>query len=117
VQDELFHIELPTRPEAAGPARKKWGGRASINARKICRAMLPAGCWRCGRMITPDMPDSAWHAGHLEDRGQGGSDSSSNYAPECSGCNTSAGGKLGAAITNGTKVSVAYTKEVLKKWW
>jgi len=63
------------------------------------------------------MPDSAWHAGHLEDRGQGGSDSSSNYAPECSGCNTSAGGKLGAAITNGTKVSVAYTKEVLKKWW
>lgn len=117
MQDELFHLDVPQRPDDGGGARKKWGGRASINARKICRAMLPTGCWRCGRLITAETPEDQWHAGHLEDRGQGGQDSAANYAPECSGCNTSAGGKLGAAITNGAKVTVTYTKETLKKWW
>jgi hypothetical protein len=117
-QDELFHMTPLERPQTARPGgKKKWGGRASTNARKIVRAMLPAACWRCGGMITLEDPESSWHAGHIEDRGQGGQDSASNYAPEHSRCNTSAGGKLGAAITNGTKVAVDWTRERTLKWW
>jgi hypothetical protein len=119
VQDELFYMEPLERPgrEPGASGKKAWGGRASTNARKIVRAMLPAGCWRCGKELTPDMPETAWHAGHVQDRGQGGADSASNYAPECASCNLSAGGKLGAAITNGAKVAVDWTKERTLKWW
>lgn len=112
---DMEPLERPGKPQRQGKA--KWGGRASHNARKICRAMLPTGCWRCGKPITLEDPESSWHAGHIEDRGQGGQDSAGNYAPECTSCNLSAGGKLGAAITNGAKVAVDWTRERTLKWW
>lgn len=119
MQDELFHMDPVERPgePGRGSGRKAWGGRASVNARRQCRAMLPHPCKTCGGMITSETPEEQWHAGHLEDRGQGGADSGSNYAPEHAWCNTSQGGKLGAAITNGAKVTVDYTRERTKKWW
>jgi hypothetical protein len=112
---DMEPLERPAKPERTG--KHKWGGRASHNARKIVRAMLPAGCYRCGGIITLEDPESSWHAGHIEDRGQGGEDKASNYAPEHAHCNTSAGGKLGAAITNGAKVAVDWTRERTLKWW
>ena len=68
-------------------------------------------------MITADQPESTWHAGHIQDRAQGGSDSRNNYAPEHATCNMSNGGKLGAAITNMATVAVDWTRERTLKWW
>jgi hypothetical protein len=117
MQDGLFHMEPLERPGAGGTGKGKWGGSRSRKARALCRAMLPAACWRCGRTITAETPESEWHAGHLEDRAQGGADLGSNYAPECTGCNLREGGKLGAAITNGKRVSVDWTRERTIKWY
>lgn len=117
-QDSLFYMAPLERPDAAEPgARKKWGGGASRKARAVCRAMLPWACKGCGGMITAETPESEWHAGHREDRGQGGADQINNYEPEHARCNTSAGGKLGAAITNGRKVSVDWARERVIKWY
>jgi len=108
---DMAPVQLPDHQPG-----KRWGGRRSTNARAKCRAMLPTGCWRCGRLLTPDMPESAWHAGHLTDRAMGGSDQ--DVAPECAQCNTSAGGKLGASITNGQKVQTSdMVRERTLKWW
>ncbi len=47
-----------------------------------------------------------WTVGHLQDRALGGSETDpSNQHPECGRCNTSAGGKLGASITNSKRQS------------
>jgi hypothetical protein len=117
-QGGLFDMEPLERPgKPARQGRAKWGGRASANARAWCRAMLPAACPGCGGIITAEDPESSWHAGHIEDRAQGGQDSPGNYRPEHARCNTSAGGKLGAAITNGAKVAVDWTRERTLKWW
>ena len=118
-QDGLFDMAPLERPDtrAARPGKKAWGGRASTNARAQVRAMLPAPCQACGGLITPDQPESTWHAGHIQDRAQGGADSGSNYAPEHAKCNLSKGGQLGAAITNGAKVAVDWTRERTLKWW
>ena len=94
---------------------KKWGGRRSTNARAIVTRMLPGPCTRCGGLVTPEMD---WHADHLQERGLGGADVASNYGPAHAKCNTSAGGKIGAAITNGSRVSVAdHVREKTLKWW
>lgn len=116
-QGQLFEMEPLPRP-GGGPGKPKWGGRKVAQARAHCRAMLPAACWRgCGRVITLDTPDKDWHAGHVNGRGEGGEDQLSNYLPECRWCNTSEGGKLGAAITNGRKVTVDTYRERTLKWW
>ena len=118
-QGELFHMDPVQLPQAPGRSRK-WGGRDSERARAHCRALLPAACWRgCGRVITPDWPDKDWHAGHLEDRAQGGARDPLGTLPECRWCNTSAGGKLGAAITNGTRAAVVpdLVRERTIKWY
>lgn len=118
-QAELFHMEPVQLPEGPGGPRKKWGGRQVAKARNICRAMLPAACWRgCGRVITPDWPERDWHAGHINGRAEGGEDTAANYLPECRWCNTSEGGKLGAAITNGRKTSIPdVIRERTIKWY
>jgi len=117
--DALFDMEPLERPGRgqAAAGKKKWGGRDSTKARAHCRTLLPAACPSCGGMITAEDPEDTWHAGHLEDRGQGGSDSLGNIVPEHARCNTSAGGKLGAAITNGNKVAVDWVRERTLKWW
>lgn len=54
-------------------------------------------CGRCGRLI---FPDSAWDVGHILPHADGGRATLQNTAPEHRRCNTRAGGKRGAAITN-----------------
>lgn len=64
-------------------------------------------CWRCTRVLEPGTP---FDVGHLHPDGGPGLD---NLAPEhrhrVSGCrgNRSAGGQLGAAITNGRRARAA----------
>ncbi len=75
-----------------------WSGRTVTRARAYWRKRLPLPCWRCGRPVTDDQ---AWHVGHLTDRALGGHTTDrSNQWPEHARCNTSAGGKLGAAIAH-----------------
>lgn len=95
----------------------KWGGRRSTNARAKCRAMLPHPCRRCGGLITPDDPESSWHAGHREDRAAGGTED--GIEPEHAKCNTSAGGKVGAAITNARRhgQQADIPRERVAQWW
>lgn len=112
-QAALFHVDVPPEPER--PARKRWGGRDSEKARAIVRRMLPGACWRCGRPLDVD---DKWHAGHVQDRMDGGQDSPDNLAPECEPCNLSAGGKRGAAITNGPATERrVQLQERTVKWW
>lgn len=62
-------------------------------------------CWRCGRVLEPGMP---FDVGHIHPDGGAGLD---NLAPEhrhrVGGCrgNRSAGGQVGAAITNARRSS------------
>lgn len=77
-----------------------WAGRKVQRARAYWQARLPVPCRRCRR---PVMPDQKWHVGHVIDRWAGGPDDISNTWPEHAGCNLSAGGKVGAAITNTRK--------------
>ena len=78
---------------------KRWGGSASRGARAVCRPLVDAGapCLRCGKPILPGEP---WHADHIIDRALGGLDTPDNLWPSHERCNTSAGGKRGAQITN-----------------
>ena len=122
-QGQLFSMDpLPPPPGQGRGGKKKWGGRIVAKARDYCReTYLRAGptlCWRgCGRVITLDWPEKDWHAGHVDGRAEGGADEYKNFRPECRWCNTSAGGKLGAAITNGRKVTVDTYRERTLKWW
>lgn len=111
-QLELFHVEQPERPTRGGGRR--WGGSDSRKAREYVATLLPAPCYRCGKPVTADME---WHADHVQEAAYGGADSNENYAPAHARCNTSAGGKLGAAITNGYRNENATTREVTVKWW
>jgi hypothetical protein len=111
--DTLFDME-PVHRSPAAP-KKRWGGHASTKARAHVRRMLPAPCNRCGNIVTDEMD---WHADHVQERGAGGADTPDNYLPAHAHCNTSAGGKIGAAITNGTKVAPAtITRERRPRWW
>ncbi len=80
----------------------EWSGRRVTSARAYWRPRLPLPCRRCGRPVRHDTTKryGGWHVGHIVDRAMGGSDSTTNQWPEHDGCNMSAGGKIGAAITN-----------------
>ena len=80
---------------------KKYQGKVAADLRAYWTRQIEAAgvwpCWRCGRWLTLDSP---WHVGHVVDRMDGGPDIPANTRPECAKCNTRAGGKRGAAITN-----------------
>ena len=114
-QESLFDI-APAEAREARIVQAKWGGRKSTNARKICRAMLPHACRRCGVEILPSDPETTWHAGHREDRAAGGTED--GIEPEHATCNTSAGGRLGASITNARHNKTADVERVrAPQWW
>lgn len=116
-QGELFAVPEAEAREAR-IVQAKWGGRRSTEARKRCRAMLPHPCRKCGGEILPTDPESSWHAGHRDDRAAGGTDD--GIEPEHARCNTSAGGKLGAAITNAQRATnrpTHITRERTPQWW
>lgn len=111
-QGELFHVAVPERPAKA--KGRRWGGNDSRQARAIVRPMLPAQCTRCPGIVTEDMD---WHADHIQEHALGGESNASNYGPAHAKCNTSAGGKLGARMTNGYKQENTSHRERTVKWW
>lgn len=75
-----------------------WSGRKVTTARALWLPRLPLPCRRCGRPVTADQ---RWTVGHVVDRALGGAETDpGNQWPEHARCNYSAGGKLGAAMTN-----------------
>jgi len=72
--------------------------------RKVIAPQLPLPCIDCGHAVTPDM---TWQVGHRHAASAGGRPTVENtgpshtYCPTCKRkCNQSAGGRLGAAVTN-----------------
>lgn len=72
----------------------KWGGSYTRKARARLEPLLPLPCAKCGLPVTADM---RWHAGHQQDRDQGGTNDPSNLWPEHGSCNEAAGGRLAQA--------------------
>jgi hypothetical protein len=112
MQGELFHVDTPERPD--GGKARRWGGNDSRKARAIVAMMLPAPCTRCGGTVTAEME---WHADHIQEAMHGGGSEAANLGPAHAKCNTSAGGKLGAKITNGYKQENQTHRERTVKWW
>ena len=73
-----------------------WHGTYVHKARAYLASTLPAVCWRCGQIITPDM---AWDVGHIVGRDIDPSltHDPDNWAPEHSYCSRSAGARYGNA--------------------
>jgi hypothetical protein len=61
-----------------------------------------------------DLDVDTWHAGHLVDRMDGGTDI--DVQAECAPCNLRAGGKRGAAIVNGRRTAIRRLDQRLGKW-
>lgn len=80
--------------------RKAWGGSDSRSARARWEPRLPLPCYRCKKPVLPTQP---WHVEHIHDRALGGVWDESNEWVSHAHCNTSAGGRLGAAMVNGWK--------------
>lgn len=111
-------FDLPREERDKRSATAKWGGNASVKARAKCRAMLrrgPVACPKCGVEITRDTPESEWDAGHQTDRVHGMADHA--VLPEHKGCNRSAGGKIGAAITNARYQKPSMERVQVPQWW
>lgn len=92
---------------------QRWAGSVVRAARAHWLPRLPLPCRRCGRPVVndPSKRNGGWTVGHIEDRWTGGSDSITNTWPEHSGCNYSAGGKVGAAMTNSRRPAVVARME------
>lgn len=77
------------------PKPPHYRGSYHVRARHVREAAYAnptTRCWRCGKTlgeIHKTHPGATWQAGHLVDGQVNGP-----LAPECSPCNTSAGGRL-----------------------
>jgi hypothetical protein len=86
--------------------RQKWTTH-SPKLRATITPRLPLPCVNCPHPVTPDQ---TFQVGHLRDAARGGRPTVANtgpshtYCPACrKRCNQVAGGRLGAAITNGRR--------------
>jgi hypothetical protein len=75
--------------------------------RELVAARLPLPCVNCPHVV---LPEHSWQVGHIIDAAVGGQPTPTNvgashaFCPWCKRkCNQSAGGRLGAAITNSRK--------------
>ena len=89
----------------------KWAGRKVQEARDYWMKRLPVPCAKCGRPVLHDPSKRAggWNVGHQIDRWMGGPDELSNTWPEHAHCNMSAGGRVGAAMTNRNRTPATVT--------
>ena len=76
---------------------RKWAGRQVTTARTHWKARLPLPCFRCGK---PVLPTQRWQVEHIVERVYGGAHGIGNQWVSHATCNESAGGRIGAAITN-----------------
>lgn len=88
---------------------QKWTTHAPKLREKIA-AQLPLPCIDCGRAVTADQ---SWQVGHRTPASMGGRPTVENTGPTHTSCNRKAGGKLGAAKTNGTRRE----SNGLRAWW
>jgi hypothetical protein len=99
--------------------RKAWTSADARKWRPRIAATLPAPCVDCGRDV---YPEHKWQVGHIEPlssfeaEGYAGSKTAENLGPSHTGCNARAGGRLGAAKTNGTKRTKSRTEKGLPEW-
>jgi hypothetical protein len=76
-----------------------WHGSKVRDARSYWRPLLPLPCCRCGKPVMAS-PESGWHVDHFPiPREMGGKETRPAHAH----CDSSAGGKRGAQITNARK--------------
>ena len=73
-----------------------WSGGYVKRARKHVASMLPAPCWRCGRWLYADEPQT-WVAGHIIERDLAPelAHDPENWAPECRPCSDRSGAVYG----------------------
>lgn len=71
--------------------------RVTRRVRPLIKATLPAPCVDCQR---PVYPADNWHVGHILAAAHGGTNDAWNLGPTHARCNTRAGGKIGASISN-----------------
>lgn len=78
-----------------------WNGRNVEKARAKVQAEIDQGRAVCGKCGKPVLPGQAFDAGHVVDLMYGTADRT--VQAEHRSCNRSAGGRLGAAVTNGRR--------------
>jgi hypothetical protein len=80
---------------------RQYSSKRSVSARKTVAALLPAPCYRCGRIVTADMK---WEADHTTSRVQAEAlgisevEQDRMVAPAHASCNHKHGAKLGNAL-------------------
>lgn len=99
--------------------RKAWTSADAKKWRQRIAATLPAPCVDCGRDV---YPEHRWQVGHIEPlssfeaEGYAGSKTASNLGPSHTACNQRAGGRMGAAKTNGAKRAKTREDRGLPEW-
>lgn len=79
---------------------QQWS-KHSPKLRAMIAPSLPRACVEgCGRQVTSL---DKWHVAHLRGAASGGAPSLANVGPAHARCNTSSGGKQGAAKTNAAR--------------
>lgn len=100
-------------------AASRHSSRAPKLRAKVAR-LLPARCLDCPHAV---LPEHRWQLGHIIPAADGGQTVMGNVGPSHSwcpackrACNQSAGGKLGAAVTNARRGVVARAERDLRPW-
>lgn len=78
---------------SSGNTTQRGYGRAHQALRAKWEPKVETGVVDCARCGEPIAPDAEWHLGHTDDR-------TGYQGPEHARCNTQAGGRNGAAVTN-----------------
>lgn len=86
---------------------------ATHKLRPEIEARLPLPCTECGK---PVYRDQKWHVAHITPASQGGRTTRANTGAAHALCNLRAGGKLGAAATNGNRRRRTDAREGIRSW-
>ncbi|MEV1321969.1 hypothetical protein AB0J14_38475 [Micromonospora arborensis] len=78
-------------------------GHQHQQLREQWRPKVEAGLVDCARCEQPIQPSDPWDLGHNDDR-------TAYTGPECRTCNRAAGGRHGAAVTNGKRAELRHSR-------